>query len=30
MAFPETNPKYLTAFCPSILGVVERIILPSW
>src|SRR5206468_840882 len=29
MASPETNPKYLTAFFPSILGVVDRIILPS-
>src|SRR2546427_13049167 len=29
MASPETSPKYLTAFFPSILGVVDRIILPS-
>jgi len=28
MASPETSPKYLTAFFPSILGVVDRIITP--
>ena len=29
MASPETNPKHLTAFFPSILGVVDKIIVPS-